>query len=85
MSTQATSQSVLKQDEIANRAREIWRAVGCLDGHDLECWLRAEAELLGIAPPIASSAKTITHPLHPARRAVLPIISLRKITPVADC
>ena len=85
MSPQTISSSVSNQDEIASRAREIWRSVGCLDGHDLECWLRAEAELLEVSSATASSAKTITHPVAPARRAVLPIISLRKITPVADC
>lgn len=30
---------------IALRAREIWKAAGCPEGHDMEHWLQAEAEL----------------------------------------
>ncbi len=34
------------QDEIAQRAYELYLERGCHDGHDVEDWLRAETELL---------------------------------------
>jgi hypothetical protein len=33
------------QEEIAARAYELFLESGSLDGHDMEHWLRAEAEL----------------------------------------
>lgn len=40
LSTQPTSTT-----EIAARAREIWMQEGCPDGHDVEHWLKAEAQI----------------------------------------
>jgi hypothetical protein len=40
------------QEEIAQRAREIWLARGQPDGCDMEIWLQAERELL-LPPPAA--------------------------------
>jgi hypothetical protein len=45
-------------EEIAARAYEIYLEGGCADGHDLENWLQAEAELTEkYAKPAARSAK----------------------------
>jgi hypothetical protein len=34
-------------EQIARRAYELYEARGREDGHDLEDWLRAEAEIMG--------------------------------------
>ncbi len=42
------NQSALEMEEhlaIATRARELFDARGCQEGHDWEDWLRAESEL----------------------------------------
>ena len=36
----------LSREEVADKARRLWRAEGCPRGRDLEYWLRAEVELL---------------------------------------
>jgi hypothetical protein len=45
MKNQTTMKTEPSSDMIAQRARQIWKAAGCPEGHDLEHWLRAEAEL----------------------------------------
>ena len=37
----------LTEEYISLRAYQLWEARGCEHGHDLEDWLRAEAEILG--------------------------------------
>lgn len=34
------------RDEVAKRARRLWKAAGRPNGRDLEYWLQAEVELL---------------------------------------
>ena len=36
---------VLTHEQIAERARTIWKAKGCILGHDKQNWLEAEAQL----------------------------------------
>ena len=35
------------QDEIRQRARELWESHGCAQGRETEFWLQAERELKG--------------------------------------
>jgi len=42
-------------EQIAQRAYELYEARGREDGHDLEDWLRAEAEIMGEAARGASA------------------------------
>jgi len=42
-----TTTTVPSSTEIARRSYELFLARGGLDGHDVEDWLQAEAELLG--------------------------------------
>ncbi len=42
---QKSTESTLDRAAIATRAYELFCARGCEPGHDLEDWLRAEAEL----------------------------------------
>ena len=35
------------ENQIRQRAYELYEARGCEDGHDLDDWLRAEAEIMG--------------------------------------
>jgi len=44
------------QDEIARRAYELYKARGCVDGFDVEDWLQAEQDIVGVKP--ASKAAT---------------------------
>ena len=44
---------VLVQEQIARRAYELYEARGREDGHDLEDWLCAEAEITGRAEKAA--------------------------------
>jgi hypothetical protein len=37
----------LTEEYISLRAYQLWEQRGCEDGHDVEDWLRAEAEILG--------------------------------------
>jgi hypothetical protein len=41
-----TSQTIISDDEIAQRAYEIWQARGCPPGDGSEDWRTAEAELM---------------------------------------
>lgn len=45
MKNQTPMQTEPSRDEITLRACEIWKAHGCQEGHDMEYWLKAEAEL----------------------------------------
>ena len=57
------------RDAIAQRAREIWKAAGCPEGHDMEHWLQAEAELrtagqnkalgIGVSPDANPSPRAV--------------------------
>ncbi|MGA8367860.1 MAG: DUF2934 domain-containing protein [Candidatus Acidiferrales bacterium] len=47
------------QDRIAIRAYELYLERGCQDGHDVEDWLAAETELMGL-------------PVKPAREPIQP-------------
>ena len=40
----------LTEELIRQRAYQLYEERGCEDGHDLEDWLRAEAEMLGKKP-----------------------------------
>lgn len=51
-SSEVTS-DVLVLEQIARRAYELYEARGREDGHDLEDWLRAEAEITGQAAKAA--------------------------------
>jgi len=42
-------------EQIAQRAYELYEARGREDGHDLDDWLRAEAEIMGKAAKAASA------------------------------
>ncbi len=44
---QATPEQGVVRPKIELRAYEIWVREGCPEGHDLEHWLRAEAEIAG--------------------------------------
>lgn len=43
------NESEVSNERIAARAYELYCEGGCEDGHDLEHWLRAEAELTELA------------------------------------
>jgi hypothetical protein len=45
MKNQTTMQTEPTSGVIALRAYEIWKTHGCPEGHDMEYWLQAEAEL----------------------------------------
>ena len=49
MKNQMTMKTEPSSDMIAQRARQIWKAAGCPEGHDLEHWLQAETELRAVA------------------------------------
>jgi hypothetical protein len=36
------------EDRIRNRAYQLYQARGCTDGHALDDWLEAKAEVLGV-------------------------------------
>ena len=38
------------QDEIARRAYELYEARGYVDGFDIEDWLQAEQDIVGLKP-----------------------------------
>lgn len=56
---------------IADRARSLYEAAGCIEGHDLDYWLEAEKQLraeyarAAAEPPVASEPK-------PNRKKVAP-------------
>jgi hypothetical protein len=45
MKIQTTMKTEPSSEMIKLRAREIWKEAGCPEGHDMEHWLQAEAEL----------------------------------------
>ena len=51
-------QHAVPQDAIAVRAYELYCARGCEDGHDVDDWLQAEAELRDQAQPEPKQAAT---------------------------
>jgi len=46
----------LTEDMIRAHAYRFYEGRGCEDGHDLEDWLRAEAEVFGQKPTVAEPA-----------------------------
>ena len=42
-------------EQIRRRAHELYEARGREEGHDLEDWLQAEAEIVGGKAPVAES------------------------------
>ncbi len=44
-----------QQEQIRRRARELYEARGQEDGHDVEDWLQAEAEICAGKAPAAES------------------------------
>ncbi|MBY0509376.1 MAG: DUF2934 domain-containing protein [Rhodospirillaceae bacterium] len=59
-----------EQEQIRQRAYEIWMSEGCPDGRDREHWLEAERECRKSddAPQNASSAKSPVYPVGRANR-----------------
>lgn len=47
----------LTEDIIRARAYQFFEERGCENGHDLEDWLRAEAEIVGKKPVAAAETK----------------------------
>ncbi|SOC36700.1 hypothetical protein SAMN05892877_10338 [Rhizobium subbaraonis] len=45
--SEAQAEKDVVRPKIELRAYEIWVREGCPKGHDLEHWLRAEAEIVG--------------------------------------
>ena len=43
-------------DEIARRAYELYEARGFVDGFDVEDWLQAEQEIVGLSKPVGKAA-----------------------------
>ena len=56
------------QQDISRRAREIWESHGSPEGRDLEIWLEAESQLLGLAPAPAQNKPLSLSPAGPSRR-----------------
>ena len=46
-------------DEIARRAYELYEARGFVDGFDVEDWLQAEQEIVGLSKPVGKAAAGI--------------------------
>jgi hypothetical protein len=44
------------EEEIRCRAYELYEARGCEDGHDLEDWFQAEAEIVGTTEELVAAA-----------------------------
>jgi hypothetical protein len=42
-------------EEIRRRAYDLYETRGCKDGHDVDDWLRAEAEITGTAVKTAAA------------------------------
>jgi hypothetical protein len=49
----------LTEDIIRAHAYRFYEDRGCEDGHDLEDWLRAEAEVFGKKPSVAETADRV--------------------------
>ena len=50
-----TASSTASQEEISQRARELWERYGRPDGRDTEIWLEAERQLLGVDAQVEGS------------------------------
>lgn len=55
---QAASPATLTQEDISQRARELWESYGRPDGRDTEIWLEAERQLLGVDAHVEGSGNT---------------------------
>jgi len=44
------------QAEIARKAYELYEARGFVDGFDVEDWLQAEQEIVGLSKPVGKAA-----------------------------
>lgn len=55
----------LTEELIRQRAYHFWEQRGCGHGHDVDDWLRAEAEVMG-----KKSSDSLTAPARTAKRAV---------------
>ena len=51
----------LTEDYVRQRAYQLYEQRGRLDGHDLDDWLQAEAEILGRKPATSASAAERDH------------------------
>lgn len=51
----------LTEDTIRTRAYELFEQRGCEQGHDLDDWLAAEAELTGKKPSARADQSTTLH------------------------
>lgn len=51
----ATAEPARIEEEIRKRAYELFEARGRVEGHELEDWLRAEAEIVGRKSDIAAA------------------------------
>ncbi len=60
--------SLITQDAIARRARQLWDERGRPIGQDVEIWLEAERQLVAETPPAATVVST--KPTRARRRAV---------------
>ena len=60
-----TEPEVSLQDRIAARAYALYVERGCVDGHDMEDWLRAEAEVIGVLEG-GPSRRAVTDPWWPS-------------------
>lgn len=49
----------LTEELIRARKYRFYEDRGCEDGHDLEDWLRAEAEVFGKKTPVAEAAEIV--------------------------
>ncbi|GEM_PF-1904186 len=57
-SAATTSFTSASQEDISQRARELWESYGRPDGRDTEIWLEAERQLLGADAKVQSSGDT---------------------------
>ena len=58
-SDSTTKPDELTEDFIRVRAYQLYEERGCEHGHDLEDWLRAEAEVLGKTPAAAEAKDSV--------------------------
>lgn len=53
-----TASSTASQEDISQRARELWEHYGRPEGRDTEIWLEAERQLLGVDSQVEGSNNT---------------------------
>jgi len=53
--------------KIRSRAYALWQEHGCKDGQDMDFWLQAEREILGVAPEAVAPPKAVAKPKAPAK------------------